>query len=100
MKELQAETPDAERQEPAPAASAVGRRVNVVERAFQLADDPRFLTVYEIRLGLMREGYGLVVLAHLDGISICRQLRSRIAARKRAASQRLRPPPPERPGPR
>lgn len=56
-------------------------RTPVIERAFQLADDSHFTTVYEIRLGLMREGYGLVVLAHLDGLSIARQLRERIVER-------------------
>lgn len=81
MTDGQAPNSEGDRDPGTPSTSAVGMRINVIERAFQLTDDPRFRTVYEIRLKLMREGYGLVVLAHLDGQSICRQLRTRIATR-------------------
>lgn len=58
--------------------------VHIIERAFQMADDPLFVSFGDIRAGLAAEGYGAAVMSHLDGESIRRQLRGRIA-RKTAA---------------
>jgi len=56
-------------------------QVHIVERAFQMADDPDYASVQEICQGLSKERYGQAALAHLDGTEIRRQLRSRIASR-------------------
>jgi hypothetical protein len=55
--------------------------IHVVERAFQMADDPKIGSLRHILAALSQEAYGPAVFAHLDGPVIRQQLRARIQAR-------------------
>ena len=58
--------------------------VDFLERAFALADTGEYLTVSEIRKGLIKEGFSLWQLSQLAGKELQSSLRERIAAARSA----------------
>lgn len=61
--------------------------LDLLERAFQLAESGRAQSVKEIRVLLAREGYSALDLLALSGPTLTRQLSARIKASRLAAQQ-------------
>jgi hypothetical protein len=60
-------------------------QIHVIERAFQIADENRAcITISDLHEALVREGYTITDLMHLQGWSIREQLRTRMKARAAA----------------
>ncbi len=60
-------------------------QIHVIERAFQIADENRAcIKISDLHEALVREGYTITDLMHLQGWTIREQLRSRMKARAAA----------------
>jgi hypothetical protein len=65
--------------------------LNLVQRAFELADSGNYTRVGEIRMALSREGYTLLEMSQLSGKHLVRQLRARMLAASPATPSVYKP---------
>ena len=61
-------------------------QIHVIERAFQISDENRAcIKISDLHEALVREGYTITDLMHLQGWTIREQLRTRMKARAATA---------------